>query len=109
MQLTVTAKNGYNPTHITDEGVKVFTVKSDLYELGITETQTIFGNTIKLYDIDRTICDIVRSRNNIESQVFQDALKQYSKRRDKNIPKLMEYAEKFRVDKVMREYMGILL
>ena len=77
--------------------------------VGITETQTIFGNTIKLYDIDRTICDIVRSRNNIEAQVFQDALKQYSRRRDKNLPKLMEYAEKFRVEKVIREYMGILL
>lgn len=109
LQLTVTVKTGYNPFRIKPDGVKVYTVKSDLYEMGIMEQTTTFGNKVRVYDIDRTICDIVRSRNSMETQVFQDALKQYSKRRDKNIPKLMEYAEKFRVDKVMREYMGILL
>jgi len=109
MQFTVTAKTGYNPTHLTADGVKVYTVKADLYDMGITEAVTSFGNTVKVYDMDRTICDIVRSRNSMETQVFQDALKRYAKRKDKNLHRLMEYAEKFRVEKIVREYMGILL
>lgn len=109
MQLTVTAKTGYNPTHLTKDGVKVYTVKADLYDMGITEAVTSFGNTIRVYDMDRTICDIVRSRNSMETQIYQDALKLYAKRKDKNLHRLMEYAEKFRVDKIVREYMGILL
>lgn len=109
MQFTVTAKTGYNPTHLTADGVKVYTVKADLYDIGVSEAVTSFGNTVKVYDMDRTICDIVRSRNSMETQVYQDALKQYAKRKDKNLHRLMEYTEKFRVEKIVREYMGILL
>ena len=59
--------------------------------------------------MERTICDIVRSRSTMETQVYQDALKQYSRRKDKNLHRLMDYAKTFRVEKMVREYMGILL
>ncbi len=109
LQLTVTAKTGYNPTHLTKDGVKVYTVKAELHDVGLTETTTSFGNTVRVYDMERTICDIVRSRSTMETQVYQDALKQYSRRKDKNLHRLMDYAKAFRVEKMMREYMGILL
>ena len=44
---------------------------------------TSFGHSVPVYDMERTICDLLRSRKNIEMQVFQDALKQYAKRKDK--------------------------
>ena len=109
LQLTVTAKTGYNPTHLTKDGVKVYTVKVELHDVGLTETTTSFGNTVRVYDMERTICDIVRSRSTMETQVYQDALKRYSRRKDKNLHRLMDYAKAFRVEKMMREYMGILL
>lgn len=109
LQFTVTAKTGYNPTHLTKDGVRVYTVKAELHDVGLTEATTSFGNTVKVYDMERTICDIVRSRSTIETQVYQDALKQYSRRKDKNLHRLMDYAKAFRVEKMMREYMGILL
>ena len=59
--------------------------------------------------MERTICDILRSRNSMETQVFQDALKMYSKRRDKDLQNLMDYAKLFHVEKLMRQYMGVLL
>ena len=109
LQRTVTVKTGYNPTHLTADGVKVYTVKEELYNLGITEAVTPFGNTIRVYDMDRTICDIVRSRNAMETQVYNEAWKQYARRKDKNLHRLMDYAEKFHVAKIVRKYMGILL
>lgn len=45
--------------------------------------QTSFGHSVPVYDMERTICDLLRSRKNVEMQVFQDALKQYAKRKDK--------------------------
>ena len=108
-QLTVTAKTGYNPSHLTKDGVRVYTVKAELHDMGLTEATTSFGNTVRVYDMERTICDIVRSRSTMETQVYQDALKQYSRRKDKNLHRLMDYAKAFRVEKMMREYMGILL
>lgn len=109
LQLTVTAKTGYNPTHLTSTGVKVFTVKKELYSMGISTTETSFGHLVNVYDMERTICDILRSRNSMETQVFQDALKMYSKRRDKDLQNLMDYAKLFHVEKLMRQYMGVLL
>ena len=60
-------------------------------------------------DMERTICDLLRSRKNIEMQVFQDALKQYAKRKDKNLRVLMKYAAMFHVEKILRPYLEVLL
>ena len=56
-----------------------------------------------------TICDLLRSRKNIEMQVFQDALKQYARRKDKNLRTLMKYASMFHVEKILRPYLEVLL
>ncbi len=106
---SVTAKTGYNPSHLTKMGVKVYTVKSELFELGKTTQATPFGNTVATYNPERTICDIVRSRHSIDTQVFQDALKQYTRRRDKNLRQLMDYARQFRVERILTPYLEVLL
>ena len=106
---TVTAKTGYNPSHLTAEGIKVYTIKRELFETGMTESLTPFGNPVRVYNMERTICDIIRSRSTIEAQVLQDALKQYMKRKDRNLHQLMEYAGRFHVDRILRQYLGVLL
>ena len=82
---------------------------TELYELGVTDTKTIFGNTVRTYNMERTICDIVRSRNTLDAQIFYDALKQYVRKKEKNLPQLMKYAQVFHVDKMVGEYMRTLL
>ena len=67
------------------------------------------GNMIPMYDLERTICDLMRSRSSIEAQDFNSVLKTYVSRRDKDLNRLMEYAKLFRVDNVIRRYMGVLL
>ena len=42
-------------------------------------------------------------------QVFQDALKQYARRKDKNLRTLMKYASVFHVEKILRPYLEVLL
>lgn len=109
MSYQVTVKNGYNPSKLTADGIKVYTVKRELHGLGIGVGVTPFEHSVPVYSMERTICDIVRSRSNIEAQSFQDALKQYARRRDKNLPLLMEYAKAFRIDKILRPYLEVLL
>ena len=109
LQTTVTVKTGYNPSRLTAEGIKVYTIKAELHEMGLTETKTMFGNPIRVYDPERTICDVVRSKNSMETQVFLDELKMYARRKDKNLHRLMAYAEPLRVKKIIQQYMGILL
>ena len=108
-QYSVTAKTGYNPSHLSVDGVKVFTVKKELFGLGMTEAQTPFGHKVIIYGPERTVCDIIRSRSEMEIQSVQDALKRYSRRKDKNLHKLMEYAKLFHVDKRLNQYLEVLL
>jgi len=64
---------------------------------------------VPVYDMERTICDLLRSRKSVEMQVFQDALKQYAKRKDKNLRMLMKYAAMFHVENILRPYLEVLL
>lgn len=109
MEYEITVKTGYNPSRLKEDGMKVYTVKKELHGCGVVMMQTPFGHAVPVYDMERTICDIIRNRNNTEMQTFQTALKQYAKRKDKDLRLLMQYAGKFRVDKILRQYLEVLL
>lgn len=109
MEYEITVKTGYNPSKLKEDGIKVYTVKKELHGEGIVMMQTPFGHSVPVYNMERTICDIIRNRNNTEVQTFQTALKQYTKRKDKDLRLLMQYAAEFRVDKILRQYLEVLL
>lgn len=100
LEKEVTVYKGYNSSHITD-GTVVHHVSKDLYELGTIECQTIFGNTVKTYDKERTICDLIAHRKSIDTEVFSKAIKNYANASDKDYKKLRAYAQKMKIrDKV---------
>lgn len=109
VKYSVTVKTGYNPSRLREDGFQVYTVKKELHEAGVAAMQTPFGHSVPVYDMERTICDLLRSRRNIEMQVFQDALKQYARRKDKNLRTLMQCAALFHVEKMLRQYLEVLL
>lgn len=107
---TLTIYSGYNSHRLTADGTcKVYTVKKELLDVGKTIVTDNCGNLIPMYDLERTICDMMRSRNSIEAQDFNSVLKTYVSRKDKNLNRLMEYAKLFRVDNVTRRYLEVLL
>lgn len=106
---SITVKTGYNPASLQADGIKVYTIKKELHNVGIVAMNTPFGNPVPVYDAERTVCDLIRSRSGIEMQTFQDALKQYAKRKEKDLRKLMRYAQMFHVEKLLRQYLEVLL
>jgi predicted transcriptional regulator of viral defense system len=109
LSYSVTVPSGYNASSLKAVGVKVYYIKHDLYSLGLTTTKSPHGNPIKTYDLERTICDVVRSRSQIDIQFMNDALKRYVTRKDKNIDLLYRYAVQFRIQKTIRAYVEVLL
>ena len=109
MQQTLTIDSGYNTQKLKESGIKVFTVKKELLNVGKIEVENSYGHKIPIYDLERTICDLMRSRRYFEIQDFQTAIKTYVKRPDKDLNKLMPYAPLFRVEKRIRQYMEVLL
>lgn len=77
--------------------------------MGIIEVQTPSGNIVKSYNAERTICDMFRKRNNVDKQDLTEAIKGYVRRKERNIPLLLRYAKELRIEKIMRQYMEVLL
>ena len=106
---SITVPRGYNVQSLRQDNFSIFTIKSDLYKIGKTELTTMFGNTVIAYDMERTICDCLRSRNKMDIAIITDAVKRYVKRKGKNLTNLMLMAEKFKVNKPLRSYLEVLL
>jgi len=106
---TVTVPTGYNATRLHDINLNVFTIKKELHLIGVTQLKTMFGHNVTTYDMERTICDCLRSRNRMDIVIITDAVKRYASRKDKNLNTLMEMAETFHVTKPIRSYLEVLL
>ena len=109
IQYSVTLPTGYNTSQIKQINLMTYTIKPSLFDLGKMTMKSPFGNEITVYDKERTICDIVRSRSRIDQQILKDGLKRYAKDKSKNLNNLLEYAKKMGIDNVLRNYMEILL
>ena len=109
VQYTVTLKAGKSSSGLTKSGVKVYKVKEELFDEGIIPARSPSGNILRTYNPERTICDLVRSRRNIEMQALKSAIKEYVRLKDKNVPLLIRYAKAFSVEKTIRQYLEVLL
>lgn len=88
--------------------VKPHFIKKDRYLIGITEV-AVDGQSIKIYDRDRTMCDMLLHRNKIDGEVFNTAVQRYVKDPEKSIARLMHYAKALHVEKKVQEILGIWL
>ena len=105
--LTVIA--GTNAVGLSKQGVKVYKVKKELFNEGVVLADSPSGHSVRTYNAERTICDLFRSRKNIEVQDLQSAVKEYVRLKEKYIPQLLRYARAFSVEKQVRQYLEALL
>ena len=106
----ISVPQGYNASHIKKryEDLQVHYVKKELYELGKTGIKSPQGNLIPVYDIERTICDIIIDREKIDKQIFTEAIKRYFKSPNKNLRRLIKYSRLFNIEDEIRKYMEVL-
>lgn len=88
--------------------IKIVFFSKALYELGISEID-IAGHKVRIYDMEKTICDCIRYRNKIGIDMIKECLHEYLKRNDRNLTKLMSYAETCRIKKILKEYLEVLV
>ena len=106
---TVTAPTGCTPSLSIKAECKVYHIKQELFNLGRTTLTTPAGNEVPVYDLERTICDMIRSRNKVGTETFLAALKNYASSPKKDLNILHSYAKKMRVANVLRQYLEVLL
>jgi len=106
---TLTFPHGYNTPGLKKYNAKAKYVMLNTYDMGITEKSSPCGNPLRVYDVERTLCDIVKGNNTCDIQLVNQAMKAYAGSRDKDMAKLIAYAERLRVKPKILRYMEVLL
>lgn len=107
-QYTMTFPKGYNTPSLKSENIIIKRVVPDNYSFGILEINSPCGNPIRVYDLERTLCDILRGSGS-DIQIVNTAMKRYAASKEKDIHRLMQYAEKLHVKPKVLRYMEVLL
>lgn len=105
---TMTFPQGYNSSSLLFENIIVRRVIPENYSLGIIEINSPSGNPIRIYNLERTLCDILRGSGS-DIQIINSAMKRYAYSKEKDINLLMNYAEKLHVKQKVLRYMEVLL
>ena len=99
----------YNLTNPKKENIRCVQCKKEIYDLGIEEVTTPGGNIVRVYSVERTLCDILKTHSHVDIQVVTEAFKRYAANSNKNNPVLSEYAKLLKVETKLRSYLEVLL
>lgn len=102
---TVTVPQRYHVDFVNKK-CNVFYVSDDIYELGLIEIETPNGNKARVYDKERCICDVIRSKGRMDFEQVKKAIRQYIESKDKDMSKLSEYSKKMGINKKVMEMVG---
>ncbi|MFZ4412697.1 MAG: type IV toxin-antitoxin system AbiEi family antitoxin domain-containing protein [Bacteroidales bacterium] len=88
--------------------IKLYYWNKRFYETGIIET-TYNEDEITIYDIEKSVCDAIRYRNKVGADITSEVLRNYLKRKDRNLDKLTKYAQNMRIATVLNQYLSMML
>lgn len=108
-EICVTVPTGYNASHLKNGKEQVRYASKETYDLGVCEVASSSGNMVKVYDKERSICNLIMDRNKTEVQNFQTAIKEYMSSKDKQLSRLIAYAEKLGIRDEVMKYVEVLV
>lgn len=107
--LTMTFSRSYRATSVRGAGIEVRTCSSDVLGVGLTILRTPYGNEVECYDLERTLCDMLRGHRVVDVQVVSPAIRRYVRGSERDLRKLLEYARLLGVEAKIRNYLEVLL
>ena len=107
--IDITVPYNYAGNLLKNNNVSLNYVKKNVLNLGTIEIETNFGNKIKVYDVEKTICDIVKNQTKMDAEIFTKALQNFVVLKNKDLHKLHKYAKELNVEVKLSEYMKVLL
>ena len=88
--------------------IKIYYWNKTSFELGATSI-VVDHEIVKIYDLEKTICDTIRHRNKIGFDVLKEILKNYLNRKDRNLNRLDAYAKQLNIFNKVDDFIKILL
>lgn len=108
-EYSATVPSGYKVVSNLTDRCKIYYIKKELHELGVISLKSSFGNQIRVYNVERTICDIIKSRSRVDIQILNEALRRYAKIKSSDYSLLLDYAKKLNIETVLKNYLEVIL
>lgn len=108
-ETAITIPSGHSPDPVVRAECKLYYIGEPLMDVGVTLLPTPQGNLVPSYDLERTICDVARSRARVGADVFLSALMKYVDDPRKDLDRLKEYSDKFMCTSMVNGYLEPLL
>ncbi len=108
IKMDVTIYREYNP-HRFKDFVNVYKVSKELYDLGVIEKKSPQGMKVKTYNLERTVCDIIKDKDCIDIEIRNKAIKKAIKSKEFNASKMFEYAKKMNIYDKVKNYMEAII
>ena len=105
-KFTVTTESGYHLRKRKE--LNIHYIKKDLFTLGAVEIKDMSGNIVRAFDKERTICDFIKNRDQIEMQVYVEVLQNYFNGKVK-LNKLSNYARKLGVNDKVEQVVTLMM
>lgn len=106
-RIDVTVYNGYKFNEKRDT-LNINYVKKSIYNLGIIQKKTMFGNIVNVYSYERILCDFIYNKEKMDTEVYVKLIRSYSKYKDKDIHSLYEIARKMGIEDKVKEVMEVV-
>lgn len=88
--------------------VQPYYIEPHLLSFGVTIAQ-YEDCEIKIFSKDRLICECLKYETKMDKETFNKAIQRYIADSSKSIPKLLEYAQRLRILKKVKERVGVWL
>lgn len=108
IKMDVTVYREYNP-HRFKDFVNVYKVSKELYDLGVIEKKSPQGMKVKTYNLERTVCDIIKDKDSIDIEIRNKAIKKVIKSKEFNASKMFEYAKRMNIYDKVKNYMEAII
>lgn len=105
----ITVSYNYAGSLTKKDAVTLHYVKKEILDLGRIKIQSLQGQEIDCYDVERCLCDIFKDRNKIYTEYLKYAFTEYYKNQKHDTFKLYQYAKKLNIEKEIHEYIEVLL
>lgn len=105
--IDVTIYNNYKFNNKPNK-VNIHYVNKKLYDLGIIEIKTIYGNSVKVYSYERILCDFISHKEQMDTETYIKFIRFYSKYEKKDIHKLYEMAKEMNIIETVKDIMEIV-
>lgn len=108
-KISVTIPKYYGTSRLKGRNLRIRYINEELHGYGMKVMKSSHGNPINVYDLERTICDVIRSERSMDTEIANKALRKYAEENKNRLAILMLYAKKLGISKNMSAKMRVLV